>query len=149
MKFRVWCLSWDDTEDNGNDVISYDPVDPELPQHDVGDILVPFYNLASAAEAVEPYAEWCYYNRDGHEDDWPLKFRVRSEDGTVQDFEVDREMVAEFSASPMDRVFAEVHRSNMTKEGGGKRADGKILKGPGYESPDIAAVLRGAAERSK
>lgn len=44
---------------------------------------------------------------------------------------------------PLDRVFAEVHRSNMTKEGGGKRADGKILKGPGYESPDVAAVLRG------
>src|SRR5262249_982854 len=31
---------------------------------------------------------------------------------------------------PIERVFAEVHRSNMTKEGGGKRADGKILKGP-------------------
>lgn len=42
---------------------------------------------------------------------------------------------------PLDRVFAEVHRSNMTKEGGGKRADGKILKGPDYEPPDIAAAL--------
>lgn len=44
---------------------------------------------------------------------------------------------------PLDRVFAEVHRSNMTKDGGGKRADGKILKGPGYAPPDVAAVLRG------
>ncbi len=44
---------------------------------------------------------------------------------------------------PLDRVLAEVHRSNMTKEGGGKRADGKILKGPGYEPPDVVGVLRG------
>lgn len=44
---------------------------------------------------------------------------------------------------PLERVFAEVHRSNMTKEGGGKRNDGKILKGPDYSPPDIAAVLRG------
>lgn len=44
---------------------------------------------------------------------------------------------------PLERVFAEVHRSNMTKEGGGKRADGKIKKGPYYSPPDIEAVLRG------
>lgn len=44
---------------------------------------------------------------------------------------------------PLERVFAEVHRSNMTKDGGGKRADGKVIKGPNYEPPDIAGVLRG------
>lgn len=44
---------------------------------------------------------------------------------------------------PLDRVLAEVHRSNMTKDGGGKRIDGKILKGPGYEPPDVAGVLNG------
>lgn len=42
---------------------------------------------------------------------------------------------------PLDRVFAEVHRSNMTKTPGTKRGDGKILKGAGYEPPRIAEVL--------
>lgn len=45
---------------------------------------------------------------------------------------------------PFDRVFAEVHRSNMTKfgpDGPFLRDDGKIMKGPGYEPPDIAGSL--------
>lgn len=42
---------------------------------------------------------------------------------------------------PHTEVVAEVHRSNMTKEPGNVRADGKILKGPTYEPPDIAGVL--------
>ncbi len=45
----------------------------------------------------------------------------------------------------LDAVVAEVHRSNMTKLGvDGRpvyRADGKVLKGPGYEVPRLAAVL--------
>ena len=44
---------------------------------------------------------------------------------------------------PIERVFAEVHRSNMTKGDGGKRADGKILKGPNYSPPDLSFVLTG------
>jgi len=47
---------------------------------------------------------------------------------------------------PLEAVFSEVHRSNMTKEGGGKREDGKILKGPGYEPPDVAGVLNGVGQ---
>ena len=47
----------------------------------------------------------------------------------------------------LDAVLAEVHRSNMSKLGpDGRpvlRADGKVLKGPGYEPPDIAHVLAG------
>ena len=39
-------------------------------------------------------------------------------------------------------VLAEIHRSNLTKRGGPRRADGKILKGPQFRPPDIAAVLR-------
>ena len=42
-------------------------------------------------------------------------------------------------------VFAEVHRSNMSKLGeDGKpirRDDGKVMKGPNYERPQIAKVL--------
>lgn len=40
----------------------------------------------------------------------------------------------------LDRVFAAVHQSNMSKDGG-KRNDGKILKGPSYQPPDIEAVI--------
>jgi len=45
----------------------------------------------------------------------------------------------------LDAVVAEVHRSNMTKLGGDGRpvyrTDGKVLKGPSYEPPQLAAVL--------
>lgn len=41
----------------------------------------------------------------------------------------------------LEPVFAEVHRSNMSKNGG-KDAGGKILKGPGFSPPDIAGKLR-------
>lgn len=48
---------------------------------------------------------------------------------------------------PMDQVFEEVHKSNMSKLGDdGKpvlREDGKILKGPNYRPPDIGRILRG------
>lgn len=47
----------------------------------------------------------------------------------------------------LDAVLAEVHRSNMSKLGSdGKpvlRDDGKVIKGPDYFRPDIAAVLFG------
>jgi predicted HAD superfamily Cof-like phosphohydrolase len=35
----------------------------------------------------------------------------------------------------------EVHRSNMAKQGGPVREDGKQLKPPGWKPPDLAAVL--------
>lgn len=49
---------------------------------------------------------------------------------------------------PIDDVFAEVHRSNMSKLGeSGKplyREDGKVLKGPNYKEADISSVLKEA-----
>ena len=46
---------------------------------------------------------------------------------------------------PLPEVVEEIHRSNMTKLGeDGKpiyREDGKILKGPTYEQPDLNKVL--------
>jgi predicted HAD superfamily Cof-like phosphohydrolase len=39
---------------------------------------------------------------------------------------------------PFDEVFAEVHRSNMTKEPAG---NGKAVKGPGYEPADIHSIF--------
>ncbi|RDG36998.1 pyrophosphohydrolase domain-containing protein [Streptomyces corynorhini] len=45
----------------------------------------------------------------------------------------------------LDAVIAEIHRANMTKPGPDglpvRRADGKVLKGPHYQAPDVAAVL--------
>jgi predicted HAD superfamily Cof-like phosphohydrolase len=38
-------------------------------------------------------------------------------------------------------VFEEVHAANMRKIGGPVREDGKKLKPPGWEGPDIAGVL--------
>lgn len=47
---------------------------------------------------------------------------------------------------PMDQVFEEVHRSNMSKLGVDgtpiKRGDGKVLKGPNYSPADIETILR-------
>ena len=39
-------------------------------------------------------------------------------------------------------VWYEIHRANMTKVGGLKRADGKQLKPPGWQPPDIESALR-------
>jgi len=41
----------------------------------------------------------------------------------------------------LDPFFAEVHRSNMKKEGGPSRADGKILKPEGWKPPRISDIL--------
>ena len=46
---------------------------------------------------------------------------------------------------PLDKVFEEVHRSNMAKLVDGKvlrRADGKVQKPEGWTPPDIAGVLK-------
>lgn len=46
----------------------------------------------------------------------------------------------------LDKCFAEVQRSNMSKLGeDGKpiyREDGKVLKGPNYSEPDLKSVLQ-------
>ena len=42
---------------------------------------------------------------------------------------------------PADAVFAEVHRANLAKTTGPKRADGKQLKPEGWQPADVLAVL--------
>lgn len=46
---------------------------------------------------------------------------------------------------PVAAVFAEVHRSNLTKlDDSGEpvyRADGKVMKGPNFSPPDLLPVL--------
>ena len=39
-------------------------------------------------------------------------------------------------------VWDEVQRANMAKEGGGIRADGKVLKPEGWKPPDIEGALK-------
>ncbi|MGC4097446.1 MAG: MazG nucleotide pyrophosphohydrolase domain-containing protein [Nitrospira sp.] len=41
----------------------------------------------------------------------------------------------------MDPVFREVHRSNLSKIGGYKRADGKWIKPPTYSPADIESIV--------
>lgn len=50
---------------------------------------------------------------------------------------------------PSDAIDAEIHRSNMSKLGADGRPilreDGKFLKGPNYQPPNIAGILDRAA----
>jgi len=46
---------------------------------------------------------------------------------------------------PADAVFAEVHRANLAKTSGPKRADGKQLKPDGWQPADVLAVLESSA----
>ena len=46
---------------------------------------------------------------------------------------------------PIDEVFEEVHRSNMSKLVDGKpsyREDGKVLKGPNYKPPQLDHIFK-------
>ena len=46
----------------------------------------------------------------------------------------------------MEPVFQEVHRSNMSKVGGYKRADGKWVKPPTYSPADIEPIVEAQRE---
>lgn len=49
----------------------------------------------------------------------------------------------------LDPIFKEVHRTNMLKEGGKVREDGKILKPEGWEKPRIAELLEEQKNESR
>lgn len=40
-----------------------------------------------------------------------------------------------------DPIFAEVHRANLSKAGGPRRADGKLLKPPGWQPANVANII--------
>jgi predicted HAD superfamily Cof-like phosphohydrolase len=44
---------------------------------------------------------------------------------------------------PMDKLFVEVHRSNMTKIGGVKDQAGKLVKPASYEPPRLESIIYG------
>ena len=97
-RYHVWCLSWDDEEDYGSDIVSYDPIVSGWKSDTRSTIWVAFDAL-DAKKAAEHYAGFCHSQRDGWEASWPLTFRVRLPDGTTEDYEVDRETVPEFTAT--------------------------------------------------
>jgi predicted HAD superfamily Cof-like phosphohydrolase len=49
----------------------------------------------------------------------------------------------------MEPVFREVHRSNMTKVGGHKRADGKWVKPATYSPADLEGILKAQGRRRR
>lgn len=52
---------------------------------------------------------------------------------------------------PLNKVFEEVHRSNMAKLVDGKplkRADGKVIKPEGWTPPDIEGVIKKQQEKN-
>lgn len=101
VRYHVWCLSWEDEESYGSDVVGYDILDHDYDKQEKDVIYVPSFSLGTAADAAEAYADYAHNQRDGYEASWPLVFRVRGPDGSVEDFEVNRDFVTEFSAAPV------------------------------------------------
>ena len=104
--FHVWCLSWDDTEEDGKDVVTVDLLAAlNRPRSKHGPIEVG--HGLDAEAAAEEYASYAHDRRDGNESTWPLVFRVRGPDGTLQDFSVDRDFDPTFRAAPLRKAAEE------------------------------------------
>jgi predicted HAD superfamily Cof-like phosphohydrolase len=87
--------------------------------------------LRRAAMAMEELAEWLAANE-------------RADITAAADAWADRAYVlfgdAVAAGLPAAALFAEVHRSNMTKEPDPQRT-GKAIKGPSYRPPDLRRIL--------
>jgi len=88
------------------------------------------------------YEEYCEYLKGEEEDDLvqiadALADLIYIACGTAVSYGI-----------PLDRVFDEVHRSNMAKLVDGKvirREDGKVLKPAGWTPPDVAGIIASAS----
>lgn len=106
--YRVWCLSWDEEEEHGADVIGYDIFSHDYSKRAPRNVVqVANTLLCDASDAAEAYADYVYSQKDGYESSWPLTFRVRSPDGLTCDFEVYCEHVPSFSAALIKKAVAE------------------------------------------
>jgi predicted HAD superfamily Cof-like phosphohydrolase len=89
--------------------------------------------LSRAAMAVEELSEW-------------LEAHTKNDHVATADSLADRFYVllgdAVATGMPLPALFEEVHRSNMTKLIFVQSGHGKGVKGPDYDRPDIARVLR-------
>ena len=115
-------------------------------------------NLEFMAACDKPFPKSPTLNYPSEEMQWGLieeefketvKARNESDIVEVADGLIDLvKVIAEYGEScgfPMQALWDEVHRSNMSKVVDGKvirRDDGKILKPDSYVKPDIAKVLR-------
>jgi hypothetical protein len=95
----VWCLSWKDDEESGSDIVAYNSMTHDYNRQDRRIVYVLDVLLHDAADAAEAYASYVHDNRDGYEASWPLKFRVRGPNGSIQDFEIERETIPAFKAT--------------------------------------------------
>lgn len=107
VRYRVWCLSWEDDEEAGSDIVSYDPMHHDYSKQERSAIYVPYGSRGTPAAAAEEYADYAHDQRDGNESNWPLVFRVRCPDGTTCDFEVHRAYVPEFRAKALKHAPVE------------------------------------------
>jgi hypothetical protein len=99
VSYRVWCPSLDDTEDDACEISTLDAgAHWDATERNRARITLPSYRSLDAKDAAEVYADYCHAHRDGWDATWPLDFRVKCEDGSIVDFEVDREAVPEFTA---------------------------------------------------
>lgn len=103
--YRVWCLSWEDTEADGCDVVAVD-LSREFRNSPPRGVVWSFGTL-DAETAAEMYADYAHDNRGGNECTWPLVFRVRCPDGALQDFSVDRDFDPTFRAAPLRKAAEE------------------------------------------
>jgi hypothetical protein len=101
VKYRVWCISWDDDEEAGRDIVAFDILTHSFRDEKRHVIYAPNTQVRTMADAAEMYADFAYRQRDGWDAGWPLTFRVRVEDGTFADFEVTMEQVPAFTAHPI------------------------------------------------
>lgn len=96
MKYRVWCLSWEDTDEDGRDVVWYSLLDG--PPATTEPRTVYSWRVTDAESAAEAYADFVHSHCDGWECTWPLTFRVRLPDGSTEDYEVECEYEPTFTA---------------------------------------------------
>lgn len=113
-RYRVWCLSWEEDEERGSDVVPYDLMTHDHRRQQRGTIYVLRELFGCASDAAEAYADYVHDECDGYECAWPLVFRVRCPDGSTADFEVERDYVTEFKARALTR------QSSDTREGAGE-----------------------------
>lgn len=99
--YRAWCLSWDDDDEAGHDLVGYDVMTHDYHSEVRGTIYVPYGSLSSPSDAARAYADYVHRQRDGWDSSWPLNFRVRCPDGKLLDFEVEREFLPEFRVAPL------------------------------------------------
>ena len=49
----------------------------------------------------------------------------------------------------IEMIFDEIHRSNMSKRGGGKDKNGKAMKGENYFKPELASIIKSEEDEKK